>query len=83
MSQRLNLSPEQRLAVDALKGDGNIFINCPRHGGKSFLAAVAVSEMADELGGIWVATARGEEYFVPPGTPWQEALPARADSEAS
>jgi hypothetical protein len=72
------LSVSERMAVDALKSDARIFLNCggERQGGKTFLAAVAVSEMADEMGGIHVTDARtGISYFVPPGTPWQESLP--------
>lgn len=72
------LTEAQRLAVDALKGDANIFLNAPRRDGNSFLAAVAVAEMAEEMNGIVVCDAlTGKRYFVPPGTPWQEALPAR------
>lgn len=72
------------MAVDALKSDApQLFLNCPaKQGGKTFLAAVAVSEMAEELGGIWVRDARtGKDYFVPPGTPWEEALPAYENPE--
>lgn len=68
------------MAVDALKGGApQLFLNCPpKAGGKTFLAAVAVAEMADELGGIWIRDGfTGKDYFVPPGTPWEEALPAR------
>ena len=66
------------MAVDALKNDGQLFLNAPRKGERSFLASVAVAEMAQEMGGITVRDAlSGAEYFVPPGTPWQEALPAR------
>ncbi len=72
------LTHDQRLAVDALKGDAQIFLNAPCRSGKTFLAAVAVAEMAEEMGGITVRDAlTGTDYFVPPGTPWQEALPVR------
>lgn len=76
---RVLLSDSQRLAVDALKTDANVFLNAPRRGQKSsFLAAVAVAEMAQEMGGITVRDAlTGRDYFVPSGTPWQEALPIR------
>lgn len=70
------LTESQRMAVDALKSDAHIFINAPRASGKAFIAAVAVAEMAEELGGIWIKDARTDQsYFVPPGTPWEEALP--------
>lgn len=76
------LTEAERLAVDALKHDGHIFLNAPRRGRKSKLAAIAVAELADELGGITVRDAlSGAEYFVPPGTPWEEALPARISEE--
>ncbi len=72
------LTESQRMAVDALKSDAHVFLNAPRREGRSFLAAVAVAEMAAELNGITVRDAlTGQSYFVPPGTPWQEALLAR------
>jgi hypothetical protein len=80
---RYQLSYIQRQVVDLLKEDGNVFVNAPRAGRKSFCAAVAVSEMASEMGGIFVRDAlTGIEYFVPPGTPWQEALPVREQEES-
>lgn len=73
-----NLTAQQRAVVNALKSDGNIFVNGGRQSGKTFCSAVAVSEMAREMNGIWVRDAKtGQDYFVPPGTPWQEALPVR------
>lgn len=76
------LTEAQRMAVDALKSDASVFVNCPSgQSGKTFVAAVAVAEMAEELGGIWIRDARtGTDYFVPPGTPWEEALPVRDSS---
>lgn len=72
------LTPDQRMAVDALKSDASLFLVCPPHQGTSFLAAVAVAEMASECGGITVRDAlSGKEYWVPSGCPWQEALPVR------
>lgn len=69
------LTESERMAVDALKSDAHIFINCPRAHNQSRLAAIAVSELAMEMGGIWVRHATtGEQFWVPPGTPWQEAL---------
>ncbi len=73
------LTEAQRMAVDALKGDAQIFLNAPSRYGKSFLAAVAVAEMAQEMGGITVRDAlTGTDYFAPPGTPCSEALPVRS-----
>lgn len=77
MKARYHLSYIQRQVVDALKSDGKLFVNAPQGGRNSFCAAVAVSEMAYEMGGITVRdAATGDEYYVPAGTPWQEALPA-------
>jgi hypothetical protein len=72
------LTPEQRMAVDALKNDASVFMVYPQRSGKSFLASVAVAEMAAEYGGVTVKDARtGKDYHVPAGTPWQESLPVR------
>ena len=73
-----SLTPDQRLAVDSLKGEATVFLTCPQQSGKTFVAAVAVAEMAAEMGGITVRDGRtGKDYFVPAGCPWQEALPVR------
>ncbi len=76
---RYAVSYMQRQVIDALKEiDGSVFINAPKLGGKSFCAAVAVSELASEKGGIWVRDGgTGLTFHVPPGTPWQEALPVK------
>jgi len=74
------LTPHQRKQVDALKGDHSTYIITigGRASGKTFLTAVAVSEKAKELNGLWLRDARTEQdYWVPPGTPWQEALPVK------
>ncbi len=76
---RYAVSYMQRQVIDALKETGsNVFVNAPGRGGKSFCAAVAVSELASEHGGIWVRDGgSGLTFHVPPGTPWQEALPVK------
>lgn len=71
------LQPWQREIAEAMKAGRPILMCGGRASGKRFISSVVISEMARlRPDGITISTTEGV-FNVPPGTPWQEALPVR------
>ena len=74
------LTPGEQMIVDAIKSGNPCYFLDRRS--KTFLTAHAVSQMAEERGGVMILTDLGS-FHVPAGTPWQEALPIPLPKEVA